>query len=152
MEKPPEVQPFHLWNVFCYVLALKIFYGWKLPFGVIENPSHTVAQSLCCQKEAGVCRKFCRLPKNKTASGGATPGRARIFALAEIPPPGLQPWQSKWWQNKIIYQDCLTALADPTIDLPMPCHEQRTGAATEDRRSKCKPTVSICIVGLFHSM
>jgi len=31
--------------------------------------------------------------------------------------------------NKIIYQDILTALADATNGLPMPCHEQRTGAA-----------------------
>jgi len=29
--------------------------------------------------------------------------------------------------NKIIYQDILTALADATNDQPMPCHEQRPG-------------------------
>jgi len=32
--------------------------------------------------------------------------------------------------NKITYQNILTALADVTNDLYMPCHEQRTGAAT----------------------
>src|SRR6218665_3765896 len=32
--------------------------------------------------------------------------------------------------NKIIYQNILTALADATNALPMPCLEQRTGAAT----------------------
>src|SRR6218665_1997905 len=32
--------------------------------------------------------------------------------------------------SKIIYQDILTALAYATKDLPMPCHEQRTGAST----------------------
>jgi len=32
--------------------------------------------------------------------------------------------------NKMIYQDILTALADATNDLSMPYHEQRTGAAT----------------------
>ena len=31
---------------------------------------------------------------------------------------------------KIIHQDILTALADATNDLSMPCHELRTGAAT----------------------
>jgi len=32
--------------------------------------------------------------------------------------------------NKIIYQDILTALADATNDLYMPCHELRTGIAS----------------------
>jgi len=32
--------------------------------------------------------------------------------------------------NTIIYQDISTALAIVTNDLSMPCHEQRTGAAT----------------------
>jgi len=58
-------------------------------------------------------------------SSGATPGRTRANALAQIPPP----WQSNV-NNKIKYQDILTALADETNDLSMPCHEQRTGAAT----------------------
>jgi len=58
-------------------------------------------------------------------SGGATPGRPRANALAEIPPP--------WLQSKVvIIKLYLTALADATIDLSMPCHEQRTGAATVD--------------------
>jgi len=35
--------------------------------------------------------------------------------------------------NKIIYKDILTARADATNELSMPCHEQRTGAATADR-------------------
>src|SRR6218665_86679 len=32
--------------------------------------------------------------------------------------------------NKIKYQDMLTVLTNTTNDLSMPCHEQRTGAAT----------------------
>ena len=32
--------------------------------------------------------------------------------------------------NKIKYQDVLTVLTNTTNDLSMPCHKQRTGAAT----------------------
>ena len=49
---------------------------------------------------------------------GKCPGR-NISALAV-----------KSGSSKIIYQDILTAITDATNDLPMPCHEQRTGAAT----------------------
>jgi len=38
--------------------------------------------------------------------------------------------------NKIIYQDIFSALADTTNDLPTPCHEQRTGAATVSTSTK----------------
>jgi len=39
----------------------------------------------------------------------------------------------KGGNNKIIYRpkDILTALADATNDLSMPCHEQRSGAAPD---------------------
>ena len=50
-------------------------------------------------------------------------------ALAETLHPGCRPG-SHSGNNKIIYQDILTALADATDDLSMPCHEQRTGAVT----------------------
>ena len=45
--------------------------------------------------------------------------------------------------NKIIYLDILTALADATNDLSMPCNEQRTGDATDlvdTFLHICKPT------------
>ena len=45
--------------------------------------------------------------------------------------------------NKIIYQDILTALAGATNDLSMPCHEQRTGDASEE-----KPQYRLCFAGL----
>jgi len=48
-------------------------------------------------------------------------------ALAEMPPP----WQSKVVIMKLYDNNILTALADATNDLSMPCHEQRSGAATE---------------------
>ena len=38
--------------------------------------------------------------------------------------------------NKIIYQDILTALADATNDLTMLCHELRIGAATDRAEGK----------------
>ena len=50
--------------------------------------------------------------------------------------PRQMSWQKylrlavKSGNNKIIYQDILTALADEANDLLAPCHEQRTGAAT----------------------
>jgi len=37
---------------------------------------------------------------------------------------------AKSGNNKNVYQDILTALNDVTYNLPMPCHDQRTGAAT----------------------
>jgi len=39
---------------------------------------------------------------------------------------------SKSGNNKIIYQDILTAIADATNDLSMPCHKQQTDSATDD--------------------
>ena len=33
--------------------------------------------------------------RSVSASGGATAGRGRAFALPEMPPPCLPPWQSK---------------------------------------------------------
>jgi len=63
-------------------------------------------------------------------SGGATPGHTRANALAEIPPPWLPPWQSKAVIIKIYIKIIFTALADATIELSMPCHEQLTGADT----------------------
>jgi len=59
----------------------------------------------------------------------ATPERARVNALAEMPTPRLLPWQSKV-VIITLYIKILTALAHATKDLPMLCHEQRTGAAT----------------------
>jgi len=39
----------------------------------------------------------------------------------------------KGGNNEIIYQDILTALADATNDLSMPCHEQWTGYCKLDQ-------------------
>ena len=51
--------------------------------------------------------------------------------------------------NKIIYEDILTALADAANDLSMPCHEQRTGAATGD--NCCLPAICLPgVVGVCH--
>ena len=63
-------------------------------------------------------------------SGGVTPGRTRANVLAEITPPWMTPWQSKVVIIELYIKIILTVLADATIDLFMPCHEQRTGAAT----------------------
>jgi len=53
---------------------------------------------------------------------GKIPGRnASVLAAALAVKGG---------NNKIIYEDILTALADATNDLSMPCHEQRTGPST----------------------
>ena len=52
---------------------------------------------------------------------GICPGR-NTFALAAT-------LAVKSGNNKIIYQNILTALADANNDLSMHCHEQRTGAA-----------------------
>lgn len=57
-------------------------------------------------------------------SAGATPG----YALAEIPP--LQPKVNSG-NNKIMYQDNLTALADATNDLLGPAMSI-AGAATDE--------------------
>jgi len=69
-----------------------------------------------------------RKSTQERSSGGATPGRARAIALAEIPPPLLPPWLSKVVAIKLYIK---TAVVDATNDLYMPCHEQRTGAAIE---------------------
>src|SRR6218665_1366387 len=47
--------------------------------------------------------------------------------------------------NKIKYQDILTALVDVTNDLSMPCHEQQTGVATElTVASPCRIWITNC--------
>ena len=58
------------------------------------------------------------------SGGGAHHGvRRNTFALAVA-------LAVKSCNNKIIYQDIFIALADADNDLSMPCHKQRTGAAT----------------------
>jgi len=43
---------------------------------------------------------------------------------------------------KIIYQDILTALADASNNLPLPCHEQQTGAANRPNLSFYSATLN----------
>src|SRR6218665_3624720 len=54
----------------------------------------------------------------------------RANALAEMPPPWLPPWQSKVVIINLYIKIFFTALAAATNDLSMPCHDQKTGAAT----------------------
>src|SRR6218665_1998889 len=53
--------------------------------------------------------------------------------VPRLPPPESTPMALtvKSGNNKMIYQDILTALADAVIDLSMPCHVQRSGTATD---------------------
>src|SRR6218665_1840254 len=63
--------------------------------------------------------------KRVDSSGCAIPEHARANAWHKCLCPGCRPALAvKSGNNKIIYKDILTALADATNDLPMPCHEQ----------------------------
>ena len=70
------------------------------------------------------------------SSGCATPGRATANALACKNTFTLAVALAvKSGNNEIIYQDILTALADETNDLSMPCHDQRAGLVATVRDS-----------------
>src|SRR6218665_405388 len=77
-------------------------------------------------------------------SGGATPRHARANAMAEKPPPLLPPWQSKGVIIQLLSIGLyLIAVADATNGLPMPCHGQRTGAATAYKLTSLNYSTSV---------
>ena len=83
----------------------------------------------CCYSGSITTPSLSRPNESIDLNGGATPGRARVNV--EIPQPWLPPWQSKAVVIILYIKIFLTALAGETDDLSIPCHEQRTCAATD---------------------
>src|SRR6218665_3537360 len=94
-----------------------LFFVNKFILAFTATHSHTHA----CRKIFHTHTQLCQLRRHTRTCQSICPGR-NSSALAV-----------KSGNNKIIHQDILNALSDETNDLSMPCHEQRTGAATELR-------------------
>jgi len=56
---------------------------------------------------------------------------APLAEPGHLPERNTSALATKSGNNKIIYQDILIAVANVINDLSVPCHEQRTGAATD---------------------